>query len=657
MKKIAVLLAVLVLAVLLVPRSGSAREWVGTIPSVEFPEGLDWINTDEPLTLLELRGRIVLLDFWTYGCINCVHVIPDLAALQEKYAEELVVIGVHSAKFSNEAVTENIALIAERYGRNEPIVNDLDFEIWRSYNMNAWPGFIIIDPEGRVVGRQSGEGIYDLFDEVISSMIVTFEERGTLERQPLSFRSGAVVRPRTALRFPGKVLADAASERLFIADSGNNRIVVTDLSGTVLRVIGNGSPELRDGTFAEASFRAPQGLSLGPAGVLYVADTGNHSIRAVDLSAGTVTTVAGHGRQEYMFGLTEVDGLVHGLNSPWDVLWLDGTLFIAMAGQHQVWTLDPASGRIELFAGSGREQLTDGPLRSAGLNQPSGLATDGEYLYIADAEASAIRRADLDPAGELVTLVGTGLFDFGDVDGVGAEVRLQHPKGVAWWEGGVYIADTYNHSVKRLVPEELRVRRVVGEGMAGYGNGSGLHTAFFEPGGLSFADRLLFIADTNNHVIRQVDMDTAVVSTVQLTDPEALLVRRPAGASVFDETISLAPVAIPAAGAELRLNLSLPAGYIANHLAPLSAEVSLEETGLLNSVVLTEPEYPLSLELGTVMADGPDELLVDVTVYYCENTNTQLCLIRQVRLVQPLTVAAADGVQGVELNWQPPPLP
>lgn len=657
MKKIAVLLTVLVLAVLLVPRSSSAREWVGTIPAAEFPEGLDWINTDEPLTLEKLRGRIVLLDFWTYGCINCVHVIPDLAALQARYDEELVVIGVHSAKFSNEAVTENIALIAERYGRQEPIVNDLDFEIWRSYNMNAWPGFIIIDPEGKVVGRQSGEGIFELFDEVISSMIVTFEERGTLVRQPLNFRSGAVVTPRTALRFPGKVLGDAASGRLFIADSGNNRIVVTDLTGTVEHVIGSGTPELRDGTFKEAAFRAPQGLTLAPDGVLYVADTGNHSVRAVDLQAGTVTTVAGHGRQEYMFGLTEVDGLVHGLNSPWDVLWLQDRVFIAMAGQHQVWTLEPDSGQLELFAGSGREQLTDGPLRSAGLNQPSGLATDGEYLYIADSEASAIRRADLDPAGELVTLVGTGLFDFGDVDGVGDEVRLQHPKGVTWWEGDLYIADTYNHSVKRLTPEERHVRRTVGEGMPGYGNGSGLHTSFFEPGGLSFADRLLFIADTNNHVIRQVDMDTAVVSTVGLSDPQGLLVRRPATAAEFDETVTLEPVALAESGAELRLELTLPEGYTANHLAPLSVDVTLAQAGLLNQVVMQEPEYPLLLVLGTVITAEPDELLTDVTVYYCETVNAQLCLIRQVRIIQPLSGAVPDGTDQLRLTWQPPPLP
>src|SRR5690554_5093349 len=276
------------LLLLWLPAAAQDSRYLGTNAAVEFPEGLDWINTAQPLTLAGLQGRIVLLDFWTYGCINCVHVIPDLKALQDKYDEELVVIGVHSAKFTNEARTENIRLIADRYGREEPIVNDADFEIWRAYGMNAWPGFMLIDPEGNAVGRHAGEGIFDLFDGIISEMIPLFESRGTLQRQPLSFTGGAVVRPRAALRFPGKVLADAATDRLFIADSGNNRIVVTDLSGEVQAVIGSGTAELRDGSFGEAGFNAPQGMTLDDQGNLYVADTGNHSLRLIDLAAGQV---------------------------------------------------------------------------------------------------------------------------------------------------------------------------------------------------------------------------------------------------------------------------------------------------------------------------------------------------------------------------------
>src|SRR5690625_2548963 len=175
-------------------------------------------------------------------------------------------------------------MIADLYCLQIAIVNDAAFEICLSYGMTSWSGFILIDPEGRVVGRHAGEGIFDLFDSIISEMIPVFEARGTLVRQPLQFGVGAVAQPRSALRFPGKVLADPDSGQLFIADSGNNRIVVTDFAGTVRQVIGSGAPELRDGTFTEAGFRAPQGLTLADDGTLYVADTGNHALRLIDLT-------------------------------------------------------------------------------------------------------------------------------------------------------------------------------------------------------------------------------------------------------------------------------------------------------------------------------------------------------------------------------------
>lgn len=340
----------------------AAQSFVGTTPAKEFPPGLDWINTDRPLTMAELRGKIVVLDFWTYGCINCIHVIPDLKALEAKYPDVLVVIGVHSAKFLNEADTVNIGLVAERYGRTEPIVNDAAFDVWRSYNVRAWPTLMLIDPEGNVLGRHEGESAFGPLDAAIVGMIPVFDERGTLDRTPLDLTAGEATAPRTVLRFPEQVLADAAGGRLFIADSGNDRIVVTDLGGAVQDVIGGGASGLVDGAFEEAAFDWPHGMSLASPTELYVADTGNHAIRLVDLAARTVRTVAGTGEQAYMFNQSSVSAS-SGLNSPWDVLWLDGQLYVAMAGQHQVWRYDPGSdpssdtgwGALYLVAGSGRK--------------------------------------------------------------------------------------------------------------------------------------------------------------------------------------------------------------------------------------------------------------------------------------------------------------
>lgn len=466
------------------------RSYAGTRAAPTFPEGLDWINTDgKPLPLASLRGKIVLLDFWTYGCVNCMHIIPDLQRLQETYARELVVIGVHSAKFEAESETENIAKIARRYGRTEPIVNDRGLEIWRSYGVRAWPTLMLIDPAGRVVGKLEGEGHYDTLHGVIGAMTQEFDEE--IDRTPLHFVADAADVAATPLLFPGKVLADADGGRLFIADSNHGRVVVVNLvDGAVVQII--------DG------FQGPQGLTLADANTLYVADTVANTISRVSLPGGSVARVAGTGERTYLYDDEYPDALETGLNSPWDVHWHDGVLYVAMAGQHQLWTLDTRTGRLTAFAGTRREALRDGPRLAAAFNQPSGLATGGSVLFVADSEASAVRAIDLD-SGAVTTPVGTGLFDFGDADGVGDAVRLQHPLGVEVHDGHVYVADTYNGKIKRLDPATRRVVTVV----------DGLD----EPGGLSAAGGRLYVADTNNHEVKVLDLADGRLTALELKWP------------------------------------------------------------------------------------------------------------------------------------------
>ncbi len=645
------------LAWLLSMSTVTAQNFVGNLPAIEFPGGLEWLNTDEPLTLAELRGKVVLLDFWTYGCINCLHVIPDLQRLEAKYAEELVVIGVHSGKFDHERDSENIRRFAERYGRTHPIVNDRDFQVWRTYGIRAWPSFILIDPEGRVLGHHAGEGIFDLFDEVIAGMIATFEARGTLDRRPLNFVREQPRQPTSPLRFPGKVLADEAGERLFIADSGHHRIVVTNLEGSVLAVIGGMDAGFRDGTFAEARFRQPQGMALADEHTLYVADTGNHSIRRVDLIEAHVVTVAGVGEQHYLFGAREVAARESGLNSPWDVLYLNGQLYIAMAGQHQLWRYDPRSERVLLHAGSGFEALVDGPLLRAGFNQPSGLATDGKVLYLADSEASAVRRVALVEDGEVETLVGVGLFDFGDVDGVGDEVRLQHPKGVAHHQGLLYVADTYNHKIKRLDPATRESVTLFGSGERGWRDG--VDGLFYEPSGVSVAGEVLYIADTNNHAVRIANLQALKLRTLTLEDEAGLLLGRE-GEDFWGEEVVLEPQRVAAGSGEVRLNLTLPEGYQANHLAPLTVAWQSDGSALTlspaeASLSVTQPDYPLTLAVPAHFTAGEASLRGELTVYYCQEEAAALCLIDQVRLVVPVSVAP-EGAPFIEVAYQVPPL-
>ncbi|HET7649571.1 MAG TPA: thioredoxin-like domain-containing protein [Gammaproteobacteria bacterium] len=484
----------------------------GKVAAPAFPSGLDWINTGgKPVTLRELRGKVVLLDFWTYGCINCFHIIPDLKKLERKYGDSLVIIGVHSAKFATEGKTAHIEAIVQRYGLTHPVVNDRNMQIWNEYGAEGWPTLTVIDPAGKVVGQVSGEGHYALLDKVIGSLVTEFSARGELNRNPLWFNNTKLQMPQTTLLYPGKVLADAAHDRLFIADSNHNRIVVTDLRGTVEAVIGNGKPGLQDGDFGHAAFRYPQGMTLADANTLYVADTDNNAIRKIDLGSKTVTTVAGTGEQQYMTGLS-YPARGTALNTPWAVLYHDGLLYIAMAGQHQLWTFDPAANRLRLYAGSGAEGVATGPLGDASFAQSSGLTTDGKYLYVADPEASAVRQVGFGKDAEVKNLVGTGLFDFGDVNGIGDGVRLQHDLGIVWHAGRLYIADTYNSKIKVLDPATRRVTTLAG------GQGE-----FDEPGGLSVAGDTLYVADTNHNRIALVNVKTGTVNSLTLRDPHKLL--------------------------------------------------------------------------------------------------------------------------------------
>ena len=432
--------------------------------------------------------------------------------LEKKYANELVVIGVHSAKFPNEKNSGNLHNAVRRYQLEHPVINDGRFQVWQQYSCRAWPTLMFIDPQGNVIGKHEGEMSFDQFDGLISQMVVEFDAEGTLNHEPLpaTFQQSED----TTLSFPGKILADGPSDRLFISDTNHNRIVVTSLDGTLKQIIGSGEEALTDGPAATSAFNHPQGLALDGE-TLYVADTENHAIRKVDLAAGTVETTAGTGEQGHnRDGRRPARSME--LCSPFDLLHHNGTLYIAMAGIHQLWSLDLKEGLVGPFAGNGGEAITDGPLASAQLAQPCGITTDGVKLYFADSETSSVRSADIDPTGNVRTIVGLDLFVFGDADGSDHNVRLQHPIGITHYDGVLYITDTYNHKIKRVLPVTRSAFTVLGNGKAGHTDGPALESQFSEPSGISFANGKMYIADTNNHAIRVADIDSGEVSTLEI---------------------------------------------------------------------------------------------------------------------------------------------
>lgn len=429
--------------------------------------------------------------------------LPRVRRLEEEFGNAVVVIGVHAGKYHRERSTAAIADACRREGVDHPVVNDRRFRFWRANSIPAWPTLAIVDPEGYVVGQQSGELPYEPLADFVRDLIAVHEEKGTMDRQPWPLRESTTESSTGPLRYPGKVAADIEG-RVAVADSGHHRVLYGHMLGSSLEVratIGNGEPGLADGSFEEARFREPQGLALA-GDMLIVADRGNHAIRMVDLAEERVATMAGTGR----LGVGRVeagDPLGTDLRSPWDVLLHDYELFIAMAGSHQIWRLDFHEGRIGRHAGTGREDVADGPAVEAALAQPMALATDGERLFFADAETSSVRVTSFEPGGEVTTLVGTGLFDFGDRDGEGDEVRLQHAAGLAWGPGNhrLWIADTYNHKLKLLDPATRRVETV-----------EPFEETLSEPMGLAAAGHYMIVADTNHHRILRVDqIDKRVV--------------------------------------------------------------------------------------------------------------------------------------------------
>ncbi|MGI9050159.1 MAG: thioredoxin-like domain-containing protein [Rubrobacteraceae bacterium] len=451
----------------------SSSSWRrGRVRAPELVGRGGWIQAPEDLSLASLRGKVVLLDFWSFCCINCLHVLEELRPLEEleelrpleeRFGDSLVVIGVHSPKFEHEK--DHIALerAVARYNVRHPVLDDPDRTTWDQYGVRAWPTLVLVDPEGYALAAVAGEGNARALGRTIEEIISYHEERGTLNEEPLRLppprvRSGA-------LRFPGKVAA-GPDGLLAVSDSGHNRVVVARPDGDEARVVavaGTGARGASDGRFSEATFFDPQGLLFLDESTLLVADTGNHLIRRLGLDDESVETIAGNGSQA-RWGASGGAALRTALNSPWDLELWEGRVVIAMAGPHQLWTLDLARGEVSVVAGSGVESIMDGPAEQAAMAQPSGISSDGERLWIVDSETSSLRY--LDRAGDLRAAVGSGLFDFDHADGPALDALLQHPLGVAATENGPIVCDTYNSALRHFDTGQNELTTLARDGLA-----------------------------------------------------------------------------------------------------------------------------------------------------------------------------------------------
>lgn len=458
-------------------------------PAVNAPElktAHGWVNTEKEYSLNDFLGKIVLLDFWTFGCINCQHIVPDLQRLEEEYPDELVVIGVHSGKFKHEQDTLKIREAILKLGIRHPVINDADYTLWNAYAVRAWPTIVLIAPDGKIVGQHAGEGVYQVAQPYIEQLKEKYAD--SLRRETFPFQYIQPEPQDSLLSFPSKLIA-GDNNTVWCSDSGNNRVIQLSAEGKILSQIGGKEQGFKGGSFETCNFCEPHGLALHDH-LLYIADTRNNALRVADLKSRKVETLAGTGELDYYFFNDRWEEAVLP-NSPWDLLIYQNTLYIASAGNHQILQMDLQEKKVKRFAGTGREALANGSLREASFNQPSGLSRIGDTLYVADAEASAIRAIDLQE--KLVyTPLGKGLFDFGDADGDVEDALLQHNLGITAREELLFIADTYNGKIKQFDLYKERVKTVL----------AGLN----EPNDLLFLGEELWVSDTHNHRLLKVNL-------------------------------------------------------------------------------------------------------------------------------------------------------
>jgi thiol-disulfide isomerase/thioredoxin len=610
-----------------------------------FDGGGAWFNTTRPLTRDDLRGKIVVVDFWTSCCINCLQTLPTLRNLEHEFANDpVVVIGVHSPKFEAETQAPRLASILAEHDIQHPVVLDDRMAIWNQWGVRAWPTVVVLGPEQEILWVDTGEPDPKELSAAVRKALTEARKDNLLVQAPIK-----AIQPQLkstgSLRFPGKILA-LKNGGVAVSDTGHHRVVVLDQEGNVQKVFGTGVPGLHDGAAAEATFRFPQGIAQDGDRLL-VADTENHAIREINLKTEQVRTIAGTGQLGHGFLNDQASQATKlSLRSPWDILIHQSKAYIALAGSHQVARLDLHSGTIALFAGSGRESLRNGTADQAAFAQPSALATNGKELFVLDSETSSIRAIHFQTQITR-TLVGKGLFDFGDVDGQANQVRLQHPLGMTFAHGKLWVADTYNSKIKEVDPISGKTKTLLG----GADN-----QALFEPGGLSSDQQGLWVADTHHHRLLSIPWANSHEKVIEIKGLQAPVAwvqahrtpetgRRELPADGTRVVIFRLPAARKS---ELSLNWNLPDGTGINDEAPFRitwvSQSGLEH--LPTAVRMTGKQAQAGVKIAVEPSKNSDKSAVHAWL------DLVLCDIKTHRICKPVHLKLDMNMQ-IGSNVQP----
>ena len=471
------------------------------VTAPQFSMALEWVNTDEAPVLEALRGRAVLLNFWSFDSANCINTLPDIRYLENKYHDGLSVIGVHTPKYDYQRQMGPVLKAVNRNNIRHPVANDPGHVTWQAYGIQSWPTMALIDAQGQLAALLPGEGRREEADAMIGHLLeeAAKQDLRVYESQVSSVRP----EPRQPLRFPTRLLLTDSS--LWIADTGHNRILECNHEGRILRQFGSGNPGFWDGTNLDAGFSAPQGMALAR-DCIFVADTGNHALRRIRLLDGEIKTVAGTGAVGHDIPHEYVEPTKIAMSSPSDVAAVGDILYLAVSGQNQIWQFNLNTNKLVAQAGSGKLALEDGAGVAASFAQPVSLSSIGQQLFVVDSAASAIRALRLSD-NRVTTFVGKGLYDFGDVPGKPDVARLQNPLAACVDARGlVFIADSYNGKIKALNLRTTDVRTL------------NLPYTLQEPAGIALGGNALWIANTNAHEVVRVDLGSGQIKRLTITE-------------------------------------------------------------------------------------------------------------------------------------------
>lgn len=462
------------------------------------------LNTPRSLTKDELKGRILLLNFWNYGDVSCLQLLPGIAKIKGAFGNDVTVIGIHTPLSGHEGDYAALRRAVMRYGIDYPVVNDAEAVVRKAFHVKVWPAFALIDPQGKARTYEGIEGFEELKLDVAA---LARQYHGKLPREYLGLRPESEQEDYRLLNSPGKIAYVPnyrGNAALLVADSGHDRVLIVDTGGKVLEVIGSGKEGSNDGSYADARFDNPQGV-LVKDDTVYIADTGNHLLRAVNLTEKKVRTLAGNTTVGNALRKEKVPALSVGMASPWDItFWPDMQhIAIAVAGLNQLWSYDIEAQTVSVLAGSGDKGMQDGEALQAKMAQPSGLSAMDDRLYVVDATSNSLRVLE---KGQMKTLIGSGLTQDGFADGLKDKALMQHPLAVLATKDGVLVADSYNHALRRYDVQRAVLERYIGSGVSGHVDGRQEQALFSQPSGLAAGEGMLYVADTNNQAVRAVNL-------------------------------------------------------------------------------------------------------------------------------------------------------